>query len=179
MQMRRFGPLLTVAAAAAALAGCGSSSSSSTTSSAPATTSSSSSSSATSSAAPAASAFTLTETEFKISPATKTVGKGGKLTITVKNAGTTTHALTVVTPAGPVSTGDIAPGASATLTVDATTAGHYKFFCPIDGHEKLGMVGTLTVGATTASTGGAPVATSSTSGSGSGGSAYGSGGSGY
>jgi hypothetical protein len=71
-----------------------------------------------------------------------------------------------------VSTSDIAPGASATLTVDATKAGHYTFFCPIDGHRQLGMVGTLIVGASTASSGGAPVATTSSSGSGSGGSGY-------
>jgi uncharacterized cupredoxin-like copper-binding protein len=180
--MRRFVPILVIAVAAV-IAGCGSSSSSSTSTtsatSAPATTSSSSTTSSTSSAAPGGAAFTLTETEFKITPATKTIAKGGMITITVKNAGAVVHALTVNTPAGPVSTGNIAPGASTTLTVDATNAGHYTLFCPIDSHRQLGMVGTLIVGASTASSGGAPVATSSSSGSGSGGGGYGAGGSGY
>lgn len=159
--MRRVIPFLIVAVGAV-VAGCGSSSSSSTTASsaAPATTTSSSS-------APAAggSAVTLTETEFKISPASKTAATGAKITITVKNSGTTAHALTVETPSGPVSTSDIAPGGSATITVNASKAGHYTFFCPIDGHRKLGMEGVLIVGGASASASGgvAPATTASSS----------------
>ena len=49
----------------------------------------------------------------------------------------------VQTPSGIVKTGAIAPGASATLTVDAAKAGSYTFFCPIPGHRQAGMQGTL------------------------------------
>ena len=166
--MPRVVPFLIVAVAAAVV-GCGSSSSSSTTASgaAPATTTSSSS---TSMPAAGGSALTLTETEFKIAPASKTVATGGKITITVKNSGTTTHALTVDTPSGPVSTSDIAPGGSATVSVTASKAGHYAFFCPIDGHRKLGMEGVLIVGGASAAASGGTAPATSTSSSGGGGS---------
>jgi uncharacterized cupredoxin-like copper-binding protein len=129
----------------ALLAGCGSSSSSSSSSvasPAPAT----SSPSAPASSGSAGGAVKLTETEFKITPANATASKAGKITITVKNSGKITHALAVQTPSGLVHTGDIAPGASATLTVNATKSGKYTFFCPIGMHRQLGMVGTLVVG---------------------------------
>jgi uncharacterized cupredoxin-like copper-binding protein len=144
--MRRVAQLAPFAVAAL-LVGCGSSSSSSTTSSsAPASSSS---------AAPAASGggntLTLDETEFKITPASPTVAKTGTITITVKNSGAVTHALSVQTPSGIVKTGVIAPGATATLTLDASKAGKYTFFCPIDGHRASGMQGVLVVGSAAAS----------------------------
>jgi uncharacterized cupredoxin-like copper-binding protein len=140
--------LLAPIAVAAALAGCGSSSSSSSTtasSSSAAAPSTTASSSASSSGAGAGEALTLSEKEFKILPAAPTLGHTGKVTITVKNTGAITHALSVDTPSGTVSTGNIAPGATATLTVDLTKSGHYTFYCPIPGHRAAGMVGVLTV----------------------------------
>lgn len=135
---------------AAALAGCGSSSSSSSSSTASASSTASSSSTATASAAaaPAATGGTLTlnESEFKIDPATAHVAGSGAITLTVKNTGAVTHALTVQTPAGPVSTSNIAPGQTATLKVNIAKPGRYTFFCPIPGHEAAGMKGTLVVG---------------------------------
>jgi uncharacterized cupredoxin-like copper-binding protein len=144
-------------AAIIAVAGCGSSSSNS---------SSGASSSASSSAA---SQLSLTETEFKISPATANVASPGKVTINVKNAGGVTHAFTVVTPSGKVRTPTISPGGSATLTVDLSKPGKYVFYCPIDGHRASGMVGTLVVGS---SGGAAPPASSSSSSSAGGGNGY-------
>ena len=154
--MRRVAQLAPFAVAAL-LAGCGSSSSSSS-SSAPASSSSS--------AAPAASggggnALTLSESEFKITPANPTVAKTGTITITVKNTGAVTHALAVQTPSGIVKTGKIAPGATATLTVDASKAGSYTFFCPIDGHRAAGMQGVLVVGSGSAAASGAASSSSS------------------
>jgi uncharacterized cupredoxin-like copper-binding protein len=174
--MTRVVPLF-AAGLAVLVAGCGSSSSSSpsTSGSAPAATTTS-----TTSSSKPASTLILTETEFKITPSSPTAAKGGSLKVTVKNSGATAHALTVNAPSGPVSSGDIAPGASATITVDISKAGSYTFVCPIDGHARLGMKGVLVVGGASASaSGGAAVATSSTTSSGSGGAYGGSGGSGY
>ncbi len=145
------------------LAACGSSSSS--------TTSSATSSAATSSSAPAAASggqVTLSETEFKITPATPAVAGTGTITITMHNTGKITHALAVQTPSGVVKTGDIAPGATATLKVDLAQAGSYAFYCPIDSHRMLGMKGTLVVGGSgaAASGGAAPTTSSSSSASG-------------
>jgi uncharacterized cupredoxin-like copper-binding protein len=136
--MRRFAPIATLFAVAL-LAGCGSSSSSS----------SSSGSGSASSAAPAAassSALSLSESEFKITPPSAAVSATGKITITVKNTGAIMHALAVQTPSGIVQTSDISPGSSTTLTVDATKAGRYTFYCPIDSHRQMGMEGVLVVG---------------------------------
>jgi uncharacterized cupredoxin-like copper-binding protein len=159
--MRR---LAIVAPLVVLLAGCGSSASTSTstTTAPPAAASSTSTSSSIAAGAPAGS-LTLSETEFKITPKTDTVASAGKVTITVKNNGKIVHALAVQTPAGVVKTGNIAPGATATLTVDLAKAGSYTFYCPIDGHRGLGMVGTLTVGGGggSASSGGASAASSS------------------
>jgi uncharacterized cupredoxin-like copper-binding protein len=121
--------------AAALLAGCGQASSTSS-SSAPAAASPSSS----------GTQVSLTESEFKITPASPTVAQAGKVTINVKNTGQFTHALAVQTPSGVVKTGDIPPGASATLTVDAAKAGSYVFYCPLHNHRQQGMQGTLAVG---------------------------------
>ena len=139
--MIRFAKLAPLAAAAV-LAGCGSSSHGS---------SSGASVAAASSSAPASSGggaaqLTLSESEFKITPASPNVAHTGTITITVKNTGAVTHALAVQTPSGVVKTGAIAPGASATLKVDAATAGKYTFFCPIPGHRQAGMQGVLVVG---------------------------------
>ncbi|MBV9465733.1 MAG: cupredoxin domain-containing protein [Solirubrobacterales bacterium] len=147
-------PLLAASLLVAALiAACGSSSASSSTSNAGA--SSSASSSTQPAAAPAAHALTLSETEFKITPSDPTVPAAGPVTITVRNDGKVTHALSVQTPSGVVSTGRIAPGASATLKVDLSKPGRYVFFCPIDGHRMLGMQGTLVSGGSSGVSGGA------------------------
>lgn len=132
-------------AVAAVLAGCGSSSSSSSSSSSATSTVSAASSSA-AAASGAGGALTLSESEFKIAPASPSVAHTGEITVTVKNTGAVTHALTVQTPSGPVSTGKIAPGKTATLKVNIAKAGTYKFFCPIPGHAAAGMTGALVVG---------------------------------
>jgi uncharacterized cupredoxin-like copper-binding protein len=57
---------------------------------------------------------------------------GNQHTVAVKGSG--------VDKAGPV----VGPGKKATLEVDLK-AGDYTFYCPVGGHEKAGMKGTLTV----------------------------------
>jgi uncharacterized cupredoxin-like copper-binding protein len=90
------------------------------------------------------------------------------VTFDVTNNGSITHALAVQGPGGLVKTASIDPGKSATLTVDFTKTGTYTFYCPVDNHRMLGMVGTITVGS---GSGGAS-AGGSTSTSSSGGSTY-------
>jgi plastocyanin len=149
---------------AAVIVGCGSSSSNGTSASASNAAASSGGS------ASGAGAITLSESEFKITPVTPTVSDNGMITITVTNAGSITHALAVQTPSGVVKTGSIAPGATATLKVDATKAGRYTFFCPIDHHRQSGMQGVLVVGSAGGARGGsaAPATTTSSSSSNSG-----------
>jgi plastocyanin len=115
---------------------------------------------------------TLSETEFKITPANPSVSSTGKITITMHNTGTITHSLAVQTPAGVVRARDIPPGGSATLVVNAAKAGHYTFYCPIDGHRASGMQGVLAVGSAGGGGGGGGGAAATTSSSSSGGGAY-------
>lgn len=175
--MRRFA-MLAPFAATALIAGCGSSSSSSTT-----TTSSSSPSSSSGSATAVASGssggsrgggVSLSETEFRITPADPKIAKTGKITITVTNHGAITHALAVQTPSGISKTPNLTPGQSAKLTVNITKAGKYTFYCPIGNHRQAGMQGMLVVGSAGAggSAGGSSHTTSTGSSSGGGGYAY-------
>jgi uncharacterized cupredoxin-like copper-binding protein len=119
-----------------ALTACGGSGSSSSTST-PA---------ASSSASSGGSAVTVGESEFKLSPTDATV-KAGKVTITIKNTGSITHALTLE-KAGPggkdVESPMLQPGQTKTLTV-SLKAGKIEWYCPIDGHRSMGMDGHLTV----------------------------------
>jgi uncharacterized cupredoxin-like copper-binding protein len=87
----------------------------------------------------------VSETEFKIQPASPTV-KAGKVKIGVTNDGKIAHNLTVQGPDGKQQLkNNLQPGASGTLTVDLHQPGTYQWYCPISGHAKLGMRGTIAV----------------------------------
>jgi plastocyanin len=88
------------------------------------------------------SSVTISETEFKLNPASPGIAPGG--TITVKNGGGTTHALAVEGSNGEVKTKPLQPGQSATLKAP-DKEGSYEIYCPIDGHKSKGMKGTLIV----------------------------------
>ena len=90
--------------------------------------------------------ISISETEFKLTPSSAQVDKGGTVAIEVKNEGSTAHALKVEGPSGEVKTGTIAPGKSATLQADLSKPGSYEMYCPIDGHKGMGMKGAITVG---------------------------------
>jgi uncharacterized cupredoxin-like copper-binding protein len=187
--MRRFvvaslAPVLVVVAA-----GCGSSSNSSSTKS-----STSAAAPATSTVAKAATpapgtvAIGVRETEFKLTPANINPQKSGKHTILAMNQGKITHAIEVEGGGAggkDVRSANIAPGQSATITVDLQAGKTYTWYCPIDGHRGLGMKGTITVAGSSGSASAAPTKTSSSSsgntssGTSSGGSGGSSGGSGY
>ena len=71
--------------------------------------------------------------------------KAGEVTFTITNDGSETHSF-VFNNAGneiPID-GELAPGDSAQLTVDVT-GGFYEYYCPIDGHQEMGMQGQLEV----------------------------------
>jgi plastocyanin len=153
--------------AAGALAGCGSSSTSNAAGAGSTSTGSKTSG--------AGGSFTVSESEFKITPKHDSVAATGTITITAHNNGKIIHALAVQTPSGVVRTAAIQPGSSASLTVNLTKAGSYTLFCPIDHHRQLGMVATIKVagggGGAAATSGGAASTTTSSSG----GAGYGSG----
>jgi plastocyanin len=87
----------------------------------------------------------VSESEFKLTPASAQAQGSGPVTIRVKNDGATQHALVVVGPKGAVKTPTLAPGQGATLKADLKP-GTYAMFCPIDGHKRKGMVGKIVVG---------------------------------
>ena len=94
---------------------------------------------------PASQTISLTETEFAIEPADVSVAKAGVVRFKVENAGGIPHALEVESDELEEETEEIAPGETATLTVELP-AGTYELYCPIGDHEDRGMTGTLTVG---------------------------------
>jgi iron uptake system component EfeO len=82
--------------------------------------------------------------EYAFTPSTITV-PAGSVTFSIRNAGTQDHELEVLQGDQLVDKVEaIAPG----LTRDATVklpAGEYTFVCKLNGHDQLGMKGTLTV----------------------------------
>src|SRR5256885_66317 len=82
------------------------------------------------------------------------------------NHGKITHAIEVEGGGAggkDVRSADIAPGQSATITVDLKAGKTYEWYCPIDGHKGLGMKGTIKVAGSTASASAAPKTTSGSS----------------
>jgi len=183
--MRRFVVVALAPVLAVVAAGCGSSSSnsSSTKSSTPAAAPTGTAANA-ATPAPGTVAIGVRETEYKLTPANINPSKSGKHTILAINQGKITHAIEVEGGGAggkDVRSADIAPGKSATITVDLTAGKTYTWYCPIDGHKGLGMKGTIKVGGSSASATAAPKTTSSSSsgGTSSGSSGGSSGGGGY
>jgi uncharacterized cupredoxin-like copper-binding protein len=127
-----------------ALTACGGSSDNSGSAATTSSAAASSTAASESSGGGQAQSLTATETNFKIT-FDKTDLTAGSYDITVDNKGSATHNL-VVEEDGTVKakTDSLAPGASATLTVDLD-AGEYVFYCSIDGHRAMGMELTVQV----------------------------------
>jgi len=88
---------------------------------------------------------TVGETEFALA-VSQTSLDPGSYTFVVTNDGTVDHALEVEGPGvDEAETETLAPGESAELTVTLET-GTYKLYCPVGGHEDLGMKLELGVG---------------------------------
>ncbi len=83
--------------------------------------------------------------DFQFDPAAITVDAAGATTFTLTNDGQAPHALTIEQEGSEESTKTIAPGESASVTVDLTS-GEYTLYCPVANHRELGMEGTLAVG---------------------------------
>ena len=88
----------------------------------------------------------ISETEYSLSPGTVTISKTGTYEFRVTNKGSIAHALEIEGNGVEEKTGDIQPGASATLQTALSKDGSYDLYCPIDGHRSQGMQGTVTVG---------------------------------
>ena len=82
-------------------------------------------------------------TEYELDPANPGVQDAGKVAFEVTNAGKIAHALEVEGPKGDRETDDIEPGKTATMTVDMSKPGKYKWYCPIADHEEQGMTGSV------------------------------------
>jgi iron uptake system component EfeO len=82
--------------------------------------------------------------EYQFTPSTVTV-PAGSVTFSIRNAGTQEHEFEVFKGDQLV---DEVEGIVPGLTKDATVvleAGDYTFMCKVNGHDQLGMKGTLTV----------------------------------
>jgi plastocyanin len=87
----------------------------------------------------------LTEREYRLDPAGIRVDRPAVLAVDVRNRGRERHALTVKGPSGTARTRVLAPGEAVELRVDLDEPGRYRWFCPVDGHARRGMRGTITV----------------------------------
>lgn len=108
-----------------------------------------------SSASPSAAVVDINLSEFKMTPAMATVPPGD-VTVRVTNGGTLVHNMTFVERK--ISTRDLQPGESQTITLKNVTAGDINFICTIPGHADSGMKGMLMAVA-----GASPSATADTS----------------
>jgi plastocyanin len=98
------------------------------------------------SAAPAPSgAIAIEAMEYKFTPSTVTV-PAGDVRFWVRNAGTVEHEFEIFKGETVVSEIEgLVPGLAKELTVTNLAAGEYTFICALNGHDQLGMKGTLTV----------------------------------
>ena len=82
--------------------------------------------------------------EYAFTPASITV-PAGSITFSIKNVGTQDHEFEIFNGDQVVDAGQtITPGSTRDTTV-ALAAGGYTFLCKLNGHDQLGMKGTLTV----------------------------------
>jgi plastocyanin len=87
----------------------------------------------------------LGETEYSLDPAEIRVDRPATLEITVHNDGHERHALDVDGAGGGARTGTLAPGRSEVLRVELPKPGRYRWYCPVDGHARRGMRGSIAV----------------------------------
>ncbi|MFE1415047.1 plastocyanin/azurin family copper-binding protein [Streptomyces sp. NPDC058746] len=83
-------------------------------------------------------------TDFHIALSQKSFAPGAYAFV-AKNDGHHEHALEIEGPSGENRTRTLAPGASDTVRV-TLKSGTYEIYCPVDGHEDLGMKTEITVG---------------------------------
>ena len=96
-------------------------------------------------AAPSQAGVRLSETEYRLDPAHIRVDRPATLTIRTRNAGRVPHALAVAGRSVDARTRTFAPGEGESLRVELKEPGRYRWWCPVDGHARRGMRGTITV----------------------------------
>jgi plastocyanin len=86
--------------------------------------------------------ITVEGSNFKFVPNTISVNKGDTVQLTFKNSGGMHD---FVIDELNVHSKVIQSGASDTVTFTASQTGTFQYYCSVDGHRAMGMVGTLTV----------------------------------
>jgi uncharacterized cupredoxin-like copper-binding protein len=107
---------------------------------------SSNKSSSGSSSSGTASKMSVDLADYKIIPANPSIPKTGKVTFTLKNTGKFPHAIAIQGVPGNPKSSIVQAGQSTTFTVNFTKKGTFTWYCPVDGHRQLGMVGKITIG---------------------------------
>ena len=120
------------------------------------TSSSSAATTASSSSGGALKTVSIKETEYKLSPSSVTLSKPGTYAFKAFDKGSTQHSLEIegkgVKSEGGGDEGGEAkleqalnPGQSGVLLVSFRKPGTYDMYCPVDGHEQMGMKGKVVV----------------------------------
>ena len=89
--------------------------------------------------------FSISESDFTLTPPTVTIEAPGTYTFEATNDGGVDHSLEIEGNGVEEVTETIAPGESASVTIDLES-GTYEMYCPIGNHRDLGMSGEVTVG---------------------------------
>ncbi|MDP8911557.1 MAG: cupredoxin domain-containing protein, partial [Actinomycetota bacterium] len=89
----------------------------------------------------------ISESEFVLEPSDVTIAEPGRYVLKAVNNGRTEHALEIEGQGLEEKTRTLAPGESASLTVEITKRGTYELYCPVADHDDKGMRGTLTLSA--------------------------------
>ena len=79
--------------------------------------------------------------EFSFRLSTRSIGKPGQVTFTVKNRGSILHNFKI----NGKSTPNLQPGKTAHLSVSFKKKGRYRYLCTEPGHAAAGMRGVFTV----------------------------------
>jgi plastocyanin len=87
----------------------------------------------------------LRETEYRLDPAQIRVDRPATLAIEVRNRGRVRHALEVEDGGTGTRTRTLEPGDRQVLRVELSKPGRYRWFCPVDGHARRGMRGSIAV----------------------------------
>lgn len=87
--------------------------------------------------------ITVDGSEFKFEPSTIIVAEGSKVRLTFRNVGQMTHDWRL--DEFSAATDILSPGGEQTIEFVADTAGEFEYYCSVNTHRQMGMVGTLVV----------------------------------
>ena len=91
---------------------------------------------------PTGAEVTVQLVDIAFNPNAFTIPADTDVRVVLPNDGVTPHTFDI--DALNIHSGEVAPGASAEVTINAP-AGTYEYYCAVPGHKPAGMVGTLTV----------------------------------